>query len=81
MKNNIKIKRIILIVLIITSIINIGKLVSDINKKQIIDVKNKKKYEAIICVDETEKIMRFKFVTVETDYWKCLMLENIDKAN
>lgn len=68
MKNSIKIIRIIFIVLIIASIISICKFGIDIYIMQKIDVKEEKKYEAIVNIDETEKIMRFKFISVDNNY-------------
>ena len=68
MKNSIKIIRIIFIVLIIASIISICKFGIDIYIMQKLDVKEEKKYEAIVNIDETEKIMRFKFISVDNNY-------------
>lgn len=65
MKNSIKIKRIIFIVLVIASLVSIGRLGIDINKIKKKDIKNEKKFEAIVSIDETEKIMSFKFIPVE----------------
>ena len=68
MKNSIKIKRIIFIVLVIASLVSIGRLGIDINKIKKGKIKEQKKYEAIVSIDETEKIMSFKFIPVEDDY-------------
>lgn len=68
MKNSIKIIRIIFIVLIIASIISICKFGIDIYIMQKLDVKEEKKYKAIVNIDETEKIMRFKFISVDNNY-------------